>query len=71
VNLFYDLCDQVNEPDWAVVLRQLIEILQDTVKNTNKGIQKMIKSQLQQWINGLPSSRLICRIHSAKVELLR
>lgn len=53
--LFYDLCDEVNELDWAVALQQLIEIIQDAVKNSSKGIQKMIKSQLQQWIDGLPN----------------
>ena len=27
--LFYDLCDEVNELDWAVALQQLIELLQE------------------------------------------
>ena len=53
--LFYELCDEVSELDWAVALQQLIELLEDTLKKTNKKIQKLIKSQLQQWIAGLPN----------------
>jgi hypothetical protein len=53
--MFYELCDEIDELDWAVALRQLIEILEDTLKHTNKKIQKLIKSQLQQWIAGLPN----------------
>ena len=53
--LFYDLCDEVNELDWAVALQQLIELLQDVLKKTNKQTQKLLKNQLSQWIAGLPS----------------
>jgi hypothetical protein len=53
--LFYELCDEINELDWAVALQQLIELLEDTLKKTNKKIQKLIKSQLHQWIAGLPN----------------
>ena len=53
--IFYELCDEVNELDWAVALQQLIELLEDTLKKTHKTIQKLIKSQLQQWIDGLPN----------------
>jgi len=53
--LFYELCDEVNDLDWAVALQQLIELLEDALKKTNKKIQKLIKSQLKQWISGLPS----------------
>lgn len=53
--LFYELCDEVNELDWAVALQQLVELLEDALKKTNKGVQKLIKSQLQQWIDSLPS----------------
>jgi hypothetical protein len=42
--LFYELCDEVNELDWTVALQQLIELLEDTLKMTNKRIQKLIKS---------------------------
>jgi hypothetical protein len=53
--LFYELCDEVNELDWVVALQQLIELLQDSLKKTNNKIKKLIQSQLQQWISGLPS----------------
>ena len=53
--LFYELCDEVNELDWAVALQQLIELLEDTLKKTSKRIQKIVKNQLQQWIAGLPN----------------
>jgi hypothetical protein len=53
--LFYELCDEVNELDWAVALHQLIEILEDALKQTNKKIKKLIQSQLEQWIGSLPN----------------
>jgi len=53
--LFYELCDEVNELDWAVALQQLIDFLQDALKQTNKKIKKLIQSQLEQWIAALPS----------------
>lgn len=53
--LFYDLCDEISDLDWAVALGQLLELLQDVFKESNKKIQKLIKSQLQQWIAGLPN----------------
>ncbi|MUV37714.1 hypothetical protein JNUCC1_01520 [Lentibacillus sp. JNUCC-1] len=53
--IFYELCDEVNDLDWAVALQQLFELLEDILKKTNKKIQQLIKSQLQQWIAGLPS----------------
>jgi hypothetical protein len=39
----------------AIALQQLIELLEDTLKKSNKTIQKLIKSQLQQRIDGLPN----------------
>ena len=53
--MFYELCDEINELDWSVALQQLIELLEDILKHTNKRIQKLIKSQLQQWVAGLPN----------------
>jgi len=53
--LFYELCDEINELDWAVALQQLIELFNGALKHINQKIQKLIKSQLQQWITGLPS----------------
>ncbi|GAA0487715.1 hypothetical protein GCM10008986_11560 [Salinibacillus aidingensis] len=51
--MFYKLCDEVNDLDWVVALQQLIELLKDTLKRTNKKMQQLIKSQLQQWIADL------------------
>ena len=53
--LFYELCDEIKELDWAIALQQLLELLQDTLKKTNKRIKNVIQRQLQQWIAGLPS----------------
>ncbi len=53
--LFHLLCDEVNQLDWAVALKQLIEILEDVVKKASKKITTLIQTQLQQWIAGLPS----------------
>jgi hypothetical protein len=44
--MFYDLCDDISELDWAVALQQLIELLEDTLKNWDTKAQKLIKSQL-------------------------
>ena len=46
---------EVYELDWAVALQQLIELIQDALKQTSKAVTKLIKRQLQQWISGLPS----------------
>jgi len=53
--MFYELCDEVNDLDWAVALQQLIELLEDALKKSNKKVQKIIKNQLQDWIAGLPN----------------
>jgi hypothetical protein len=53
--MFYELCDEIDELDWAVALQQLIELFQDVLKNTNNKVQKLIKCQLQYWIAGLPN----------------
>ncbi|MCM3729526.1 transposase [Neobacillus cucumis] len=53
--MFYELCDEISDLDWAIALQQLIELLEDTLKESNKKIQKLIKSQLEQWIAGLPN----------------
>ena len=53
--LFYELCDEISDLDWAIALQQLIELLEDTLKKSNKKMQKLIQSQLQQWIVGLPN----------------
>ncbi|WP_243293183.1 transposase [Bacillus sp. FJAT-47783] len=53
--IFYELCDEVNELDWAVALQQLIELLEDVLKKSNRKIKKLIQSQLQQWVAALPN----------------
>lgn len=53
--LFYDPCDEISDLDWAVALVQLLELLQDVLKESNKRIQKFIQSQLQHWMAGLPN----------------
>jgi hypothetical protein len=53
--MFLEFCDEVGVLDWAVALQQLIELINDIAKKSNKKISNMIKSQLQQWIAGLPS----------------
>jgi len=52
--IFYELCDEIGDLDWAVALQQLLEIIDDVLEKTNKKLQKAIKRQLQQWIEGLP-----------------
>src|SRR5699024_4498860 len=47
--MFYELSDEINELDWAVALQQLIELLENALKKTNRKINKLIKSQLQHW----------------------
>jgi len=54
-SLFLALCDEVGELDWAAALSQLVEIINDVSKKTSKRISKLIRSQLQQWIDGLPN----------------
>src|SRR5690625_3254402 len=53
--MFYELCDEIHELDWAIALQQLIELLDDAIKHTNKRIKKLIKCQLLQWIERMPS----------------
>lgn len=53
--LFYELCDEVSQLDWAVALRTLLDLLEDVVKQTDSKVKRLIKRQLQQWIDGLPS----------------
>ncbi|SCW83980.1 hypothetical protein SAMN04487970_106326, partial [Paenibacillus tianmuensis] len=53
--LFYLLCDEVSTLDWVVALQQLIDLIHEVTTRANKKLSQMIKSQLQQWIAGLPS----------------
>lgn len=53
--LFHLLCDEVSQLDWAVALKQLIEILEDVAKKASKKITTLIQTQLQHWIAALPN----------------
>ncbi|MDD2496552.1 MAG: transposase [Desulfitobacteriaceae bacterium] len=53
--MFYELCDEINDLDWAVALQQLLQLIEDILKKSNKNMNKLIKSQLQQWFAGLPN----------------
>jgi hypothetical protein len=53
--LFHLLCDEVCQLDWTIALKQLIELIEDVAQKANKKITKLIQTQLQQWIAGLPS----------------
>jgi hypothetical protein len=52
--LFHLLCDEVSQLDWAVALKQLIEILENVAKESSKKITKLIQTQLNQWFADLP-----------------
>lgn len=53
--MFYELCDEINELDWAIALQQLVELLEDALEKSNKTFKRLIKSQLQQWFSSLPN----------------
>lgn len=53
--LFYLLCDEVGTMDWVVALQQLLDLINEVTAAASKKLSKLIKSQLQQWITGLPS----------------
>ncbi len=53
--MFLALCDEMGELDWTVALSQLAELINGICKKTSKKFTKLIQSQVQQWINGLPS----------------
>lgn len=68
--LFYELCDEVSQLDWAVALQSLLHLLEDVSKQTGNKIKRLIKQQLQQWIDGLPSYiKVFLSFRPAKVEL--
>ncbi|WP_117016993.1 IS4 family transposase [Aeribacillus pallidus] len=53
--IFYELCDEIDELDWAFALQLLIQILEDALQNVNQKIKKFIESQLRKWIAVLPN----------------
>lgn len=52
--LFYELCDEVSSIDWAIALQQLVELINEIATKAGKKLAKLIQSQLQHWIAGLP-----------------
>lgn len=52
--LFYELCDEVNSLDWAIALQQLVDVINEIATKAGKKLEKLIQSQLQLWISGLP-----------------
>ena len=53
--MFYELCDELKELDWAVALQQLVEILEEALEKTSKKFKHFIKCQLQHWFASLPN----------------
>ncbi|UQZ85552.1 Transposase DDE domain protein [Paenibacillus konkukensis] len=53
--LFFELCDEVGTLDWTVALQQLLGLITEIATKAGKKIKKLINSQLQQFIAGLPS----------------
>lgn len=53
--LFYLLCDEVSTIDWVIALQQLLDLINEVAAVASKKLSKLIKSQLQEWITGLPS----------------
>lgn len=43
--LFYELCDEVNELDWAVALQLLIDLFQDVLKKTHSKLKNLVGNQ--------------------------
>lgn len=53
--LFYLLCDEVGELDWAVALQQLLDLIQEVASKVGRKLSVLIQRQLQHWISVLPS----------------
>lgn len=53
--LFYLLCDEVGELDWAIALQQLLDLIHEVASKAGKKLSALIQCQLQQWIAALPS----------------
>jgi hypothetical protein len=52
--LFYELCDEVSQLDWAIALQTLMDLLEDITKQVGRKVKQLVQEQLQQWIEGLP-----------------
>lgn len=53
--LFMELCDELQELDWAVALNELSQILLDVADQASTRVEKLIKCQLAHWLSTLPS----------------
>ncbi|WP_139193130.1 transposase, partial [Anaerobacillus alkalilacustris] len=53
--LFYDLTDELQDIDWATALCELLLILEEVSKESNKAVQNLIKNQIVQWVSHLPN----------------
>lgn len=53
--LFYELCDEVNELDWAAALQTLLSLLEEISQKATKRLKTFIDCQVQQWAACLPS----------------
>lgn len=58
--LFYLLCDEVGTLDWAVALKQLLDLINEIAAKAGKKLSALIQRQLQQWIAVLPSYIKAC-----------
>lgn len=52
--MFYELCDEVNELDWAVALQTLISLLDEISQKVTEKLKRFIDCQVQQWAACLP-----------------
>lgn len=52
---FMELCDELQELDWAVALKELAQILLDVAEKATNQLEKIIKKQLDKWVAALPS----------------
>ncbi len=53
--MFFEICDEIKDLDWAVSLQQLFQMLDDIRMKVGRRLRKVIECQVQQWIQGLPS----------------
>ena len=70
--MFYELCDEIDDLDWACALQELVGLLEDALKKTGKRTRSLIQKKSCIGLKDcLVISGQICRFHSAKVELVR
>lgn len=52
--LFYELCDEIDDLDWACALQELVGFLEDALQKTGKRTKNQIKKQVMHSMEGLP-----------------